>query len=274
MKLSSLKRPFVCLVVSESTPASVIKTIGAYEERVDAFEINLSVIDPSAFRDIFSSTGRPCMATNRRSEFMRFYGYERLPPVEEEDRARRLIAAAEAGASAVDIELDMFDKARQSMKPAYLSKEEADYASNPRAEPTEFSKDAWIVKKQRGFVEHVKRVGVEAVFSCHTQTVIRRAQGSSILKEMEKRDADMAKIVSLTPAVGDIGPFISTVVRLAEVSRIPFNIMNVGSQSILGRLLSVQLGSSWVYCRPDSGTAFKGQPTIEQAKSFLEIFRP
>lgn len=274
MKLSSLKRPFICLVVSEPTPTRVIKTIGAYEERVDAFEVNLSVVDQRGFRDIFSSTKRPCIATNRRSIFMRFYGYERLPPVSDEARARRLIAAAEVGASAVDIELDLFDGARQSMKPAYLSKEEVAYARNPKAEPTELSRDSDVVKRQIGFVKQVKQIGAEAVFSCHTQTIITRVQGTSILAEMESRGADMAKIVSLTPAIGDIGPFIETVIRMAEVSRVPFNVMNVGSQSILGRLLSVGLGSSWIYCRPDSGTAFKGQPTVGQAMSFLDILRP
>ncbi len=271
MKLSSLKRPFVCLVVSESTPAKVIKTIGAYEERVDAFEVNLSMVGQSGFRDVFSSTKLPCMATNRRSIFMRFYGYERLPPASDEARARRLIAAVEAGASAVDLELDFFDRARQSMKPAYLSKEEIAYARNPEAEPTELSRDSNVVKRQRRFVKQVKQMGAEVVFSCHTQTIITRAQGTSILVEMEKRGADMAKIVSLTPTISDLGPFIETVIRLAEVSRIPFNGMNVGSQSILGRLLSAVLGSSWVYCRPDSGTSFKGQPTVGQARSFFDV---
>lgn len=110
MKLSSLKRPFVCLVVSEANTESCARVIDAYEERVDAFEINLAVLSERSFVDVISTSRNPCIVTDRRPEFMKFYGYADLPDIKEEDRARRLRIAVGAGASAVDCELDMFDE--------------------------------------------------------------------------------------------------------------------------------------------------------------------
>ena len=271
MRLSSLKRPFVCLVVSEPTAGKVIGLVDRYERKVDAFEVNLTVLEEKSLRDIFSSTTRPCIATNRRAGFMRFYGYENLQSVGEEERSRRLSAAAEAGASAVDCELDIFDEKRQTKKPPYLGREEEAYWSNPKSEPAELSRTRSVVDRQTEFATRLKGAGAEVLFSCHTQTVITKDQGAAIISAMEDRGADLGKIVSMTPRVDDLSSFVETVIHLKRTSPIPFNVMNVGSESILGRLLSVELGSSWVYCRPDEGKTFGGQPTVAQVRNFFAI---
>ncbi len=268
MKLTSLKRPFICLVVSEASPKKTIGLIDAYEEKVDAFEVNLAMLEEKTFGEIFASTNRPCLATNRRPSFMVFYGYRDCPPVTEEERALRLVKALDAGAAAIDCELDMFDEAHQKVKPRYLSREERKYAESG-SPPAELSKDRRFVAKQKEMARSAKSIGAEMVFSCHTQTVIDRRQGAMIISAMQRRGADLGKIVSLTFDAGDLVPFIDTAVALKTASTIPFNLMNVGSESILGRLLSVKLGSSWVYCRPDLGAAFKGQPSIDQVKAFF-----
>ncbi len=270
MRLSSLRRPFVCLVVSEASPKKAVRVMDAYESRVDAFEVNLTLLEERSFRDVFCSTVRPCLATNRRPGFMRFYGYHDLPPVSEEDRATRLLAALGAGATAIDCELDMFDDARQSVKPPYLSEEEKAYARSS-SDPAELSRDRGCVAKQLKLVRRAKDSGGEVVLSCHSQTVIDRSHGSTIMSAMERRGADFGKIVSLTLEARDLVPFIETVLLLRNRSKIPYNLMNVGSESILGRLLSVKLGSSWIYCRPDSGTGYGGQPSIGQVRTFVDM---
>lgn len=270
MKLSSLRRPFVCLVVSEPSPEKAVRLMDAYESKVDAFEVNLTLLEEGSFRDVFSSTRRSCLATNRRSGFMRFYGYHDLPAVREEERARRLLGALDAGAAAIDCELDMFDEARQSVKPAYLSEEERLYARSS-SDPAELSRDRRCVARQLELVRQAKDAGGEVVFSCHTQTTIDRSQGTAIISAMQGREADFGKIVSLTLETEDLVPFIETVLLLRKTSKIPYNLMNVGAESILGRLMSVKLGSSWIYCRPDSGTGYGGQPSIGQARTFLDM---
>jgi 3-dehydroquinate dehydratase len=268
MKLTSLKRPFICLVVSEASPDEAVRLIDAHENRVDAFEVNLTMLQEKAFGEIFASTNRLCLATNRRPSFMEFYGHSGLPPVTEEERARRLMKALDSGAAAIDCELDMFDETRQKTKPKYSSREERKYAESG-SPPAELSKERRAVAKQREIARSVKGIGAETVFSCHTQTVIDRTQGATIISAMQERGADLGKIVSLTFHVRDLIPFMDTAISLKADSAIPFNLMNVGSESILGRLLSVELGSSWVYCRPDFGASFKGQPSVDQAKTFF-----
>ena len=269
MRLSSLRRPFICLVVSEPTVDRVIGLIDSCEGGVDAFEINLTAMGVDSFRDIFSSTKRPCIATNRRAAFMRFYGYEDLQPITEESRARRLGAAAEAGASAVDCELDIFDEARQRAKPEYLSEAERTYAYDPKSEPAELSMTRSVVRRQVRFVGEIKDTGTEVILSCHTQTVITPRIGTTIISAIDKREGDFGKIVSLTPSAYDLPHFVDTVVHLKQTSKVPFNMMNVGEESVLGRLVSVKLGSSWVYCRPERGRTFSGQPTVRQVRDFL-----
>jgi 3-dehydroquinate dehydratase len=258
------------MVISEPDRARVLRAMDAHEASVDAFEVNLTVLDSQAgFKDIFSSTKRPCIAVNRRGRFMKFYGFSDVPSVSEEERVRRLRMAAGAGASAVDCELDIFDEARQKTKPPYLSGEEAAYAARTESCPTELSRDRRVAAKQRQFVREIRGGGVEVVFSCHTQTVMRRAHAVGIISTMQSRGADFAKIVSMTLSQRDLTSFVESVVALSERARIPFNLMNVGSESVLGRLLSVKLGSSWVYCRPDTGAVYSGQPTVRQARAFF-----
>jgi 3-dehydroquinate dehydratase len=261
----------VTLVVSEPTERAVIKLIDVYESQADAFEVNLTALKTSSFQDIFSSTKRPCIATNRRSKFMKFYGYEGLPETSEETRVNRLDIAASSGASAIDCELDIFDEENQQSKPEYMSDEERAYASNLSSEPAELSKNKDVVHKQIEFVRSLKDRGNEVIFSCHTQTVLRKGHGASIMAAVKERGGDFGKIVSLTLAPGDLPPFFESIIYLKDTSHIPFTVMNVGSESILGRLVAVKLGSSWVYCRPDTKSAFNGQPNLAQARDFLAI---
>jgi len=271
MRLSSLGRPFVTLVVSEPTERTVVELIDAYESQVDAIEVNLTTLKRNSFRNVFSSTKRPCIATNRRSKFMKFYGYEGLTRASEKTRGDRLEAAASSGASAVDCELDIFDEKNQKSKPEYMSEEERIYASNPSSEPAELSRDEEVVRKQIGFAERMKNGGTEVIFSCHTQTVLTRKQAISIMAAVRERGGDFGKIVSLTPDTKDLPPFFESIIHLKDNSQVPFTVMNVGVESILGRLVSVKFGSSWVYCRPDSKSAFGGQPTLRQVRDFLTI---
>ena len=108
MKLSALGVPFVCLVLSEPTIEDCIRLIDRHEKDVDAFEVNLPPLDPTRLRDVFQATSRPLIATNRRTDFMRFYGYTHLPAMSETERAEALRRAVGMGADAIDFELDIF----------------------------------------------------------------------------------------------------------------------------------------------------------------------
>ena len=102
------------------------------------------------------------------------------------------------------------------------------------------------------------------IISCHTQTVLDEDDALEIVREVEKRGGQFAKIVSLTPGYDDLIGMFRCVTVLKKRSAIPFTVMNVGWASVLGRLTSVMVGSSWVYCRAtEARRSYAGQPSLK-----------
>ncbi len=269
MKFSQLPRPFICAVIAEPTISECINQIDQLAPHVDAFEINIPQLIEGRLEDVFSATQRPCIATNRRADFMRLYGYRNLPRLSEEMRLERLRDALHSGAAMVDYELDAFDDASLSAKPAFGSRLEREYASRRNSRPTEFSIKPKVVRRQKQFAKAIRSVGGEVLISSHTQTRIRKGITLQIAKAMQLRGADLGKIVVHTFNLDDLLDLFGTAIELRKSLRIPFNLMNVGEQPILGRLFSVFFGSGWIYCRANSNYAFTGQPTFSDAEAFL-----
>jgi 3-dehydroquinate dehydratase len=205
---------------------------------------------------------------------MKVYGYYDLPILTEQRRAERLLKALDCGANAIDFELDIFDEESQERKPAFGTDEETKYAMRPRGKPAEFSNKPGAAGQQKELSEKIKSVGVEVMISCHTQIRVNKQQILIVADAMKRRGADLIKIVTMTFDSLDLVRFLDSVVELKNYVTIPFNLMNVGENVILGRLLSVTLGSSWIYCRPNNNSehSFRGQPTIHEVKEFLGKF--
>jgi 3-dehydroquinate dehydratase len=271
-KLSNLPRPFICAVLAEDSIEKCVNLVDRLESRVDAFEMNLSPFDERSFsriKDVFHSTKRPCISTNRRYDFMKLYGLN-VKPTSDEIRVHRLLKSLEAGSSAIDYELDTFGE--KAEKPRYGSPREIRYARDPRSNPTEVTTDPLAVKKQKLLSAEAKGMGGEVVISCHAQTVIDSKQVVRIGKMMERRDADFAKLVFYTFTDYDLVELFCSVLKLKKAFEMPFNLMNVGFQPNFGRLVSAKLGSAWIYCRPHKSSGYLGQPTIEDARHFLKSF--
>jgi 3-dehydroquinate dehydratase type I len=252
------KKPFLCLVIAEPTIQSSICYIDKFERKVDVFEINVAQFsEVSKAKEIFGSTKKPCIATCRRSYFMRFYGYTNLPFLKDEERARRLLSCVDYGVSAIDFELDIFDK-------------KYEFKGNTLIEKT---KDKQAIQAQMKLVEDVKSKGSEVLISSHIFKRVNEKLCVDVFQEIVNRGADLAKIVCKTYTQDDLIAFLNTTNRLRRESTIPFTMMNLGSFTPLARLLALVFGSSWVYCRTDSKHSFVGQPTVNQARSFLKLFK-
>ena len=269
MKLLQLKRPFLCAVIAEPTARGCISQIDRLERLADAFEINIPPLSFRVMRDIFSSTRRPCIATNRRPDFMKLYGYRNIPKVSEGERISKLLRGLDAGASVIDFELDAYDEVNIARKPSFGSRSERQYAFRPGSEPTEFSTLPTMVRRQRKLCETIQASGGEVLISSHTQVRVDVAKVVRIGRVIQGRGADYAKIVVFAFNSRDVITLLETAQKLRRSIRIPFNLMNVGEHLILGRLLATAFGSSWIYCRTNSPHSFPGQPTLEQAAEFL-----
>jgi len=255
MRLAELKRPFICTVIAESTCGETIAEIDEVEETIgtDAFEVNLAPLELESLGDVFSCTNLPCIATNRRAEFMKVYGYSSLTPINDAQRAARLLKALDQGARAIDFELDLFDRSRGPKK-------------------KEITRNAEAIKQQKALVKRVKSSGGEVVVSSHSQLRISRGQVTDLAQAIQSRGADFAKIVTTTFDYKDIIELQETARMLSSRLSIPFNLMNIGEYAVLGRLLSTLCGSSWVYCRTESEHSYKGQPLTSEAKDFRQKY--
>jgi 3-dehydroquinate dehydratase len=268
MKLTSIQKPFIVAVIAESTANKCLRQLMSAEQNgADAFEINIAQLKEKELRKILISTEKPCIASNRRSDFMKLYGYENLAETNEETRVEKLLQTLENGAEVLDFELDTFTSKHESLP--FGSQAETRYALKSDSKPTQFSTHPGTALRQRRLVQLIKSRGGEVLISCHTQTRIRQNEILRIVQTIELQGADLAKVVTHTFNVDDLVNFLRTVVKVKNSARIPFNLMNFGVYSIPGRLLSAAFGSAWVYCRTGS-QGFAGQPTVRQARTFLD----
>jgi hypothetical protein len=199
---------------------------------------------------------------------MTVYGYTKLPMVSDKSRADALKRAVALGASAADFELDMFqpEQAVEARRRATGGQVRA----GPRGRPVEFSTDRGAVRMQSDLASEIRDAGAEVVMSCHTQSVLREADALELVHAVAGRGGQFAKLVSQTPRKEDVFELLACAFSLNRKALIPFTLMNVGPESASQRLLSVLAGSSWVYCRPPSRHSYRGQPTFEDTKSFIE----
>ena len=275
MKLSRLTRPFICADLSEETVTSFVRRIDEIEGSVgaDSFEINLAPLRKGRPRDIFSVTDRPCVVTYRRARVTRSYGFSRLRAIGERERIRAMLLALDAGAAALDMEIDTFDYHGERGKPQFGSKEEEAYARNPRSRPVEMTKNPTAIREQEKVICQVHAAGGEVLMSCHSQLRVRAPIAIRLGETMADRGADFAKVVMMTFDQKDLLKLLSCVLEMKRRENIPFNLMNQGRGARIGRLLSAAFGSAWVFCKPERGFTYHGQPTIREGKEFLKSFK-
>jgi 3-dehydroquinate dehydratase len=106
--------------------------------------------------------------------------------------------------------------------------------------------------------------------SCHTQVHFAVESTDLILRTIQERGADFAKVVTMTFNPADLLAMWNYVSRVRSKARIPYNIMNTGEYAILGRLVSTSLGSSWIYCRTSRRHGYLGQPSISVTRALLK----
>ena len=140
-------------------------------------------------------------------------------------------------------------------------------------QPTQLSTQPVVVRKQRKLVRMIRDRRGEVIISCHTQTCVNRFQILQIARAIRSRGADFAKIVVHTFNMDDVAELLKTSLELKKSIDLPFTLMNVEYYDKLDRLLSLLFGSAWVYCRTSDGRGFPGQPTVEEARTFLEFAR-
>ena len=250
MKITELRRPFICGTLWDTDRDSAVRTIRLAElDGADAFELNLlglGKIDVESLKDIISSTSKPMFTTNRRRD-----GWGRRFEGSEEQRMEVQLKAFDAGTAGFDMEIDTFD---------------------PGSGPMEFTEKKAAVEKQMRLIEDVRSRGGEIMISCHKHDSVFTVENAlRIGTTIEQRGANMAKIIGRGLSYDDLIETLRANLALREKLKIPFIHFSMGEYAKLSRTVGAMLGSMLVYAQQELHA--KGflwhQPVIRNARQIL-----
>jgi 3-dehydroquinate dehydratase len=272
MSLSSLKRPFICTSLAETTVDETISAMKTAENAgAHAFEVHLPLLDfpgEGELSRIASATGRPVYATCRRGGFYELLGAERVTELDDEARVRELLDAVEAGVAGVDVELDTFDPTGGPED--YTSAAIAAYAADENTPLTEVTDDEEAVERQRSVIEAVHERRGEVILSAHTYRHLDGEDCVDIDRRMIERGADFGKVVGVDRSMDEALDTLAAHLRLNEADVLPYALMTIGTTSRITRPLSPMFGSAWVFAQPEfTPGGFHPWPLVESAREVL-----
>jgi hypothetical protein len=234
-------------------------------------ELNLPLLtDVRALRDLIAAAPSVVYTSCRRREFMRVYGVDpaTLPEWSDDERMARQLAAVEAGARAIDVEMDTFDP---RPAPPLGSPEAADWAATP-GEPAELSLDPAAISRQTEAARAARAAGAEAIFSCHTGRPQSIDSLLRIARLAAERGADLVKIVSPCATSADLYAIFEATRRLAGCSPIPFTLIGSGPAGDLSRIVGVNFGACWAIGQLTlTPGGFHPQPLVAQLRETMRL---
>jgi 3-dehydroquinate dehydratase len=166
----------------------------------------------------------------------------------DEARQEVLLAAAEAGASMIDVMGDLYDRS-----------------------PLEITRSAAAIAKQEALIERIHAAGAEVVISSHMSCARTGEEVLEHMKALEARGGDMVKIVTNVDTEEELAEAFRTTMLLKRELKKPFIHLCNGRFSRPHRFLGPALGSSVAFAvhRYESRYGFT-QPTIQALKAVLE----
>ena len=221
----ALPRPVIACIMGEETIDADIATIkNAEYEGAPAFAVHLEKLDQSfhtedSLKRLADSTVRPIMMLHYRKPDAKPKVYT------DEERTELLRMAIRCGAACTDITADTFCPSEY-----------------------EFTKDEKAVDRQRRFIDEIHALGGEMVMSSHIMQPRTCEQVLEQMTEMEKRGADIIKIVTLANTEDEFLEAIRTTLELRRTMKKPFIHLCGGEFAKPLRLLEPTLGSCLTFC--------------------------
>ncbi len=248
MKYSFLKssRPVVTGIFAGQTPQELIAEARTAEfEGADGLAFCLEDLKPE-FRNAESLKGI-IDAVNLPSMFV-FYRNDKHQNLDDDARQEVLLAAAEAGASMIDVMGDLYD-----------------------ASPMEITRNPAAIGKQKKLIDQIHAKGAEALISSHTLCPLTTEQVVEHMRELESRGPDVVKIVTTVNTEEELTEAVRTTMTLKRELKIPFIHLCGGKFSRPHRFLCPALGTSIFFAVPryESRYGFT-QPSIRSMRAVLD----
>lgn len=239
--------PVAAGVVREKNVAAAI---GAIKNNMfagaGAIDLHLSSLDNEyrnveSIKKILDSTHLPVLVLNYS------HNYDLSPYSDtEENRVALLEMGAEAGASCVDIQGYTFNTEVKTRFQEELATPDMLFAAK---KPKEVALDEATIKKQTEFIEKMHAQGTEVLLSCHTQVNLNTEECVCLVRFLEKRGADIIKIVIPCNNDEELAENFRTMIALKnEITSCKISFHCAGSKGKLTRIVNPMLGSHLAFC--------------------------
>lgn len=238
--------PVVTGIFAGQTPAELTAEARNCEfEGADGLAVDLGDLKPEfrkrdALKGVIDAVRLPFMFCFYRNDPQQHLG--------DDARQEVLLAAADAGASIIDVMGDLYDPS-----------------------PMELTRNQAAVDKQKRLIDRIHGKGADVVISSHMQCPRTAEQAFEHLSEAAKRGADAVKIVTTVNSDDELAEAFRTTLLLKRELKLPFIHLCNGSYSRPHRFMGPALGVSILFAvsryEPRYGM---GQPTIRAMKTVLQ----
>ncbi len=175
-------------------------------------------------------------------------------PYTEQEREELFFRAIRAGAAGVDIQGYTFDL---PSKTGFCGEDKYSFT---KGNPKEIVTDPAVIARQCAFIEKVHDMGAEVLLSCHPGIPMKCEQVVELALFLEKRGADILKIVTIANTEEDMLESIHTMCALKREVKTPVSYHAGGKFGGFSRVLCPALGGQIAFCVD----RFSESSTLEQ----------
>lgn len=248
MRPSFLNKPYPVItgIFSGQTPQELIAEARTAEfEGAQGLAIDLADLKPefrnkAALRAVIDSVDLPFMFV--------FYRADRWQGLDDDGRQEVLLAAADAGASMIDVMGDLYDPS-----------------------PMELTLNPSAIERQMRLIGKIHAKGADVVMSSHMQCPRTAEQVLEHLRHSEARGADVVKIVTTVDTPEELAEAFRTTMLLKRELKKPFIHLCNGKFSRPHRFLGPALGVSILFAVPRYEPRYgMSQPLVRAMKEVLD----
>jgi len=248
MRFSFLNRPHPVItgIMAGQTPQELIAEAknaefdGAQGIAITLADLKPEFRNPQALKSIIDAVNLPFMFF--------FYRDDRWQGLDDDARQKVLLAAAEAGASMIDVMGDLYDPSPMGI------------TRNPAA-----------IDKQKRLIDRIHGKGADVVISSHMSCARTVEQVIEHMQELESRGPEVVKIVTTVDTEDELAEALRTTMALKRELKTPFIHLCNGRLSRPHRFFGPALGVSIAFAvhhyEPRYGMT---QPTIRAMKAVLD----
>lgn len=238
--------PVVTGIFAGQTPAELIAEAkncefeGAEGLAVDLVDLKPEFRNADSLKSVVGSVNLPFMFV--------FYRNDRQQNLGDEARQEVLLSAVEAGASIIDVMGDLYDPS-----------------------PMEITHNPVAIDKQKRLIDQIHAKGADVVISSHMQCSRTAEQVLEHLTEVEKRGADIVKIVTGVNTDEELAEAFRTTLLLKRELKTPFIHLCSGAYCRPHRFIGPALGVSVLFAVSHYDPRYNfPQPTIRALKTVIE----